>query len=363
MHTLDQAFLYLGENRYSQALACFSQLVEAQPEQPELWFRIGQCQEALNDIPAAIQAYRHCVVLDSEYWQAWQQLGILYAEQEQHLEAVPCYRRAHHLAPDQAEIAYNLGQSLLALQQIDKAVLAFEAALIADPGLSLAWIQLAWLHSDHHDLSEAIRCFEQALAIEPDKDQLPQLLLELGILYAASEDYHSASEVFSEAVRLAPGSYDAWLSLGLAQGDCEHLDKARETFLGATAVSPNRTEAWSRLGHIYLELNQLKQALEAFQRCQELEPEVAEHWHDLGETWTQLQQFEQARLAHLQGVTLNPDNARGWFQLAQASQSAGAQQQAQSALQTALRLDPRVRAAAALDAVLVSLLEGLPQLI
>ena len=55
---------------------------------------------AMGDLPAAIEKYRRCVELDSEYFDAWHALGMALMKAEQYAEAIAAGLKSVELNPN-----------------------------------------------------------------------------------------------------------------------------------------------------------------------------------------------------------------------------------------------------------------------
>jgi thioredoxin-like negative regulator of GroEL len=118
-------------------------------------------------------------------------------------EAIPVYRRAIKVLPDQPEAYMNLGICLAESGQHDEAAETFHHALEVDPTYVKAYNNLAMLAMIRGDGAEAHRLLMQALEHEPNN---LRTLLTMANLYERSKQPATALRICQEAQKLSPGT-------------------------------------------------------------------------------------------------------------------------------------------------------------
>lgn len=104
-------------------------------------------------------------------------LGGAYILQGKHERAVPVLEAASRLEPDNPMVWTNLAAAYLGklpfatTERQDRAISAFERALALDPRSPHVSYNLGLIYLERNDLSNALRCFDDALAVDPnDRD-------------------------------------------------------------------------------------------------------------------------------------------------------------------------------------------------
>jgi tetratricopeptide (TPR) repeat protein len=159
-------------------------------------------------------------------------------------------------SPDDAEKIGELGMLFHRLTSVTEATKCFERALSLDPK-SLRWrYYLAISHESAFDMPAAIKTLNEALAIDPN---YPGLHLRMGDLTRAT-DVKSARESYSRALRLSPN--DARIRYGIAQ--CELLegkvDAAVEYLQHAVSLAPRYADAHKELANYFVKKGEKKKA-------------------------------------------------------------------------------------------------------
>jgi hypothetical protein len=93
--------------------------------------------------------------------------GVRAEEERRYDDAVDSYTDCVHAGVDTPELAFNLGNSLYALDRLSEAVSAFERAVRKDPEFVEAWNNLGNALTALERRDEAARAFRRALALMP----------------------------------------------------------------------------------------------------------------------------------------------------------------------------------------------------
>jgi tetratricopeptide (TPR) repeat protein len=134
----------------------------------EAWFEKGSHLEQ-NDgaVAEVIAAYRHAMELDPKLGGAALNLGTVYYNQRQWVEAEQCYRRALEANPSYALAHFNLGNLLDETGRPGDAIEHYKQALEADPSYADAHYNLALLFQAQREPLSALRHWRIYLKLEP----------------------------------------------------------------------------------------------------------------------------------------------------------------------------------------------------
>jgi Flp pilus assembly protein TadD len=92
----------------SAAVASFGRAVAANPRSAKLRFQLGQALLAQGNAVAAKESLRKAVELKPDYWEAYNSLGIAYANEGKHEEAHAQFRKALTLNPGNPQLRANV---------------------------------------------------------------------------------------------------------------------------------------------------------------------------------------------------------------------------------------------------------------
>lgn len=182
----------------------------------------GQFEKAEKD-------YREVLRLTPTNPVALRQLGIIYFDQGQLIQAHPLLKRATELQPDDLELQLKLGQTALAFGQLPEARDLGQQVLTKKPGDETALLLLV----DTAVAPEEIKETQKLIESQRDGDQdRASYHLALGLLDARQSNEARAENQFKAAIELDPKSSAAYSALGRlywSQNDLKAADEAMKT--------------------------------------------------------------------------------------------------------------------------------------
>src|SRR3984957_13877165 len=289
-----QVFLFLHLFLQPQAVA-------PQPAaQAKVWLQSGIDAENRHDLDHALVDFRKAAELDPSSSEVLLPLGDAYMKKHDAAEAIAPLKHAAELSPNSVPIHQLLGYGLLAqgyaaeaiphleiardpgalgIAQLEndepaKAIVNLQSALENDPRnpdllfyvsraatvlgsqsadkLLAAFPDSARAHQTRGQgyyqmkmISEAVKEYEQAIAIRPD---LSGLHLELGEIYAGRADWPKAEQQFRSETALHPGSAEAAFRLGDALVQEGKMKEAADELRRSDSLRPNMPETLYAMG-------------------------------------------------------------------------------------------------------------------
>jgi len=260
--TKDAEYKFQGDNPYLDA---DSPLAEAQR-----LLREGRDREALLALEAEVQK-------NPESSEGWRQLGQLYAELDQDVEAIQCLRKGHEVDP------YNL-DSLLALG------VSCTNELDQLPALRYlrTWVEN---HEDHGVLVEG---------------------LEPPLEYEYEAWRQQVTMLYNRAAEASPLDADVFVALGVMENINRNYDAAIRALANACRLRPNDHTVWNKLGATLANSGKSEQAVVAYHQGLQLKPNYARSWSNLAIAHANLGQHSDAARFYLSSLVLNPDATHIW---------------------------------------------------
>jgi tetratricopeptide (TPR) repeat protein len=175
------------------------------------------------------------------------------------LDSVALWEHALKTTRKSPEGLFHLAQALGEQNGRDsEAVRCYREALRLDPTYSLAHNGLGVIYLRHGEREKAKTEFEDALHFDP---KLAEAHTNLGNVYDIEKDLDHAAAEHEEAVRLAPLLVDAYGNLGRVEVKRHHYQRAADCFRSQIALRPTDADAQSNLGMALLRLGQLEESL------------------------------------------------------------------------------------------------------
>jgi len=202
---------YFQKRRYHTAIDLANKYAAVFPREARLPFMAALCLSQIDSTERAIQALRRTVALDSNFVDAWSQLGILYNSQG------------------------NLAMSDA----------AYERALRIEPANALVNNNYAYSFSERNiNLERAEAMVKLSLKAEPNN---PSYLDTMGWILFQREKYKEAAEFIQKAIDNGDASATVYEHLGDAYHKLGQLSKAVQAWREALKKEPNKASTRDRL--------------------------------------------------------------------------------------------------------------------
>ena len=307
-------------------------------------------------------------------------------------DAVQAFRTVLHDQPELATVHFMLGQAYLLTGENNLAKESFEHAVALYPGQVDARRSLAALDSQSGRHQQARARLDDLLKQRPDDVVALDMLMMLnlvtknwveaeytlnrlravskdsalafmaeGRLWEAQQQFDKASAAYERAIALAPNDPDALLSLvklDVAQG---HADRAKTRLGTLLATRPDHLFAHGLLGEVLALSGHPQEADAQFREASRVNPKWIAPWLGRGGLWLAQKQPDQAIQVIQAGLKANPDSEELHMLLASAYSGQGQIDNAITAYDGALGLNPRNVLAANNLAVLLVDYKGDPQ--
>jgi len=169
---------------------------------------------------------------------ALRQLGIIYHDQGQIIQAYPLLKQAAEMRPDDVDVQLKFGQTLLFLREYTQARDSAQQILDKQPANEQALLLLADSATTPDEIIES-RKFVENLR-EKDQDRAAYLVA-LGALNLRQKAEARAEAEFKAALDLDPKSSGAYAALGTLYWSRNDLKAADESFKTAADLSPLRS--------------------------------------------------------------------------------------------------------------------------
>jgi len=169
---------------------------------------------------------------------------------------------------------------------------------------------------------KAVEAFNRALVDSPDSGEI---YVELGFAYRLINDYEKAKEAYSKAIELDPKDAGAHLRLGEVYQLSGMQDRAEIEF----GIYRRLTSDTLREGREYYRAKKYEQAIQAFHNELALNPDSSEVYRELGFTYRLMKDYEKARAAYIKAIELDPKDADAHLRLGEVYKMINMEEQAE----------------------------------
>jgi tetratricopeptide (TPR) repeat protein len=193
-------------------------------------------------------------------------------------KAIIHFQKALQIKPDYAEAHYNFGNALLKKGGVDEAIDHFQRALQIKPDYADAHNNLGTALFKKGNVDEAMVHYQKALQIKPDYADAHN---NLGTALLKKGDMDEAIVHYQKALQIKPGYADAHYNLGNALLQKGRVEEAIVHYQNALQIKPDYAEAHNNLGSVLFQKGSVGEAIVHFQKALRITPDYAEAQNNL----------------------------------------------------------------------------------
>lgn len=194
---LGELYLYIKD--YKKTNEYINQALEINKFNPKIYFLRGYIKMETGDTLNAISDFQITVDQDQEFYEAYIQLGILYASQKNQI-AVDYYNNALNIVPNSIEAYYNLAMFYQNTDEYNKALETYTTILAIDTKFKYAYFNMGFIQLEYLGVyNVAIQSFTDAIKCDPEYAEAyfnRGLAFEtLGDIINARKDYEKSLQI------------------------------------------------------------------------------------------------------------------------------------------------------------------------
>jgi len=207
-----------------------AKIQRAREKDPKYQYNLGLFYLNQSDVENAIKYFVKALSLDTNYYLAWNALGLAHSMRGRLDESAKAYEKCLQVNPQFTEAHNNLGTVYQELNQLDKAEGEFRKALsdLTYQNRELPYVNLARLCFLQNRLDEAFDNVQKAIQIKP---RLAMAYNLRGQIYEKRNDLEEAVSSYEAAVKIVPEDVLFNYNLAVAYFKNGEYARSKETFL------------------------------------------------------------------------------------------------------------------------------------
>jgi tetratricopeptide (TPR) repeat protein len=238
---------------YPEAAADFFQAaLQDNPASAEAFYGLGSVYLKQAKTSQARDSFEHAVKLSASYPEtipnAWNNLGLLAARENETAKAIGYFEQALQLDPDHFIALQNLGNAYRQQKRWEEARAILARALAIKPEDPEANYGLGMVFAQGNDNDAAYRYLQKALQARPT---YPEALNNLGILYLRTRRRDDAVADFEQCIKVAPAFDQSYLNLARVYTVEGNPEKARAVLVALLAQHPDHIQAQQALAQLH----------------------------------------------------------------------------------------------------------------
>jgi len=166
------------------------------------------------------------------------------------------------------------------------------------------------------------------------------LLRELGLLFAAEQDYGNAITSWEKVLAINPDYHEAWYNRGVELSALGRKEEAIQSYDKAVDIKPDYHEAWYNRGVELDDLGRKEEAIQSYDKAVDIKPDYHEAWNNRGVELDDLGRKEEAIQSYDKAVDIKPDDHEAWNNRGYALSDLGRYEEAVQSYDQALNIKP-----------------------
>ena len=236
----------VGLNNY-QVVKDILEPLRDQLSRPSSFGALARAYKELDEPRSAIDLYERLIVLEPDNAGAHLDLGNLYIDQENYIEAIEVFQLGLDRSPEVNSLKFALGRAYKASGEYQSAIEQFNQVINRNPHNYEVYYQLGLIYYDQGDVDQAIESLESAIRYN---DEYVTAYLKLGEIYLEENNHYRAVSYFSNAVEINPDYSLNYYYLGRAYFELEMYQAAQAELIKALRRQPNLTKTSELLDEI-----------------------------------------------------------------------------------------------------------------
>lgn len=199
-----EAYLKLAElhflhKRYKEAHKYLEDVLHVDSYNPKAYFIRAWVYKEEKDTNAAIRSYLAAVEQDPNYFEAYEELGVLYHHKKDPI-AVQYYKNAMNIQPENTQVIYNLAMFYQETGDFEKAINNYKMILQINPTYKYALHNIGWIYLlEQKKYEEAVAFFTKA--IEADTNYI-EAVYNRGLAFENLKKYDNSRQDYSYALKI-----------------------------------------------------------------------------------------------------------------------------------------------------------------
>ena len=222
--------LFARQGKYADATFVYEKGIEQNPGAAVLYNNLGNVFYDTGKFEMALQMFKKAGEIDPVFTERLYHLGIdsfIKGTGETMDDAILKLQESAKQNVNKAKASHDLGVAYIERHMHDKAIEAFNQAILIDPNYLSAFTNLGYAYQHKEDYDNAIKAFEKALILNPKSAKIYNTI---GLIFDKKDQPDIAVKMYKKAVSLDPTYANSHYMLGQLYQNRGNVDKAVAEF-------------------------------------------------------------------------------------------------------------------------------------
>ncbi|NNC83675.1 MAG: tetratricopeptide repeat protein, partial [Flavobacteriales bacterium] len=240
--------LYYATGQMGEAKYALEEAIELDPNNTSALLQLAEVYFVLTNHDRTMRMVNEALRVDEQLPKAYFLKGLVYREQRNSELAKSSFQTVTELDPDNVE-AFNLLGMLYAEEGDSLAIQYYETALGIDPDNLEVLYNRGYFYQDNLMAEKALDAYNEMLEIHPESSAAyyNKGYVLMGLLSRPEE----AIDAFTEAIRYNPSYYQAYSNRAVCLEELGRREQAEADFKKALEIKPNFDPAIEGLNRLY----------------------------------------------------------------------------------------------------------------
>lgn len=252
------AMVIAKQDRHEEAINLYHQILTANPGFAEAYLKLGRSYFALGALAEAEEAFRNAVLKDLKQVLAYEHLAVTLLQTNRPMDALVIIQQGLDVDPDNGVLLKDMGNAYFRLDQADRALDAYERALIAGEQSSELFHNLAMTCMKLRKPQLAVKYLQNGLEVHKGSTEL-QLLLSQA--YIESQRFQEAVQLLDQIIAANPRQLEAYFKKAFIVGFIGSKEQAVELYKQVLQIDANNPRAHYFLAVSYATMKPPNKAL------------------------------------------------------------------------------------------------------
>ena len=333
---IQKANILSKKDEHQNAIDILQKALGFSENSADIYSLLGMEYLFLDKFEDAKNYFIKCLESDSEDYSALYNIMYCFDFLEQNNEAIE-YLNSYLNTNPYCEVAWHqLGKQYFSVKDHDKALAAFDFAIISDDVFIGAYLEKGKVLEKLKRFKEAIENYKITLALD---DPTSFALLRIGHCYEKLGHNDLAVQHYYKTVEEDPLLDKGWIAITNFYNKNQNYQKALYYINKAINIDTENVEYWKLYAQINQRLNFLEEAERGYKKTLELGNYELDLWLSRADILTSLGEYEAAMFSLDQTTEFYPDNEEIQYRLAGLYYMMDKTDQGYIYLQSALKLN------------------------
>lgn len=308
---LRRAHMYSIQGNQHAAMSLLKKIAEVEPDNTDVKYAMGLVYGMLGQSQKAIQYYQLASVDGCELGLLYGNIADEYYKLGQNEKAILYYKKSISINPEEERSMYNLLCVYEDNDLNDEAIEYFKRQTEEHPYSLCAWIAYGRSCANLCLWEKAIDAFEYALVIDKSMSQTYYCLCDA---YRHSGNTAKAVEILHESLDYAEDRSWVYYSIGMLYMESGNLSSAIVYFRNTVHEDPYFGDAWQVLGICYAEEGDIYTAIDMTERAISVNPQSALYMKQVANLYDRIDETDKADSLYQYALHLNETSDECWIE-------------------------------------------------